>query len=369
MAPGRRSRGRVVGYARRFGGYITPENVAAAAAAGSQMLQAWRKRKHAPRALTYLSGMANPSLDVVTTSNGPNAPVRTTTRRKKRKVKKTLKGRMRKMEKKVGKLIQKQKYFVYSYYQSSAAQRTSAVNSCSYTQNAFPNQSDMMTYADTYLKTIGNDDANSTTRVETLQTSDLGADVSTSFTIYDYVFFLHLRNNSYAPCRCNATWVKCVQDCESNPMTEWQKDSENKNGGTGLTTDPHFYFSSFQTPSWKSYKSCSFVLNPGDEIRLMVKIPTYTFNYNREFDTALAFMKGFSRAIIVRQQGTIGHVSTTQANIGYTNTIIDSIWTRRFKFKSPSPIAAVGTSSNFSLSTGIDTIMDQSVDKESTTTN
>lgn len=163
-----------------------------------------------------------------------------------------------------------------------------------------------------------------------------------------------MRNNYLYPVNLRCYLLKPKSDTSITPLGAINNGlNEQANPSIYSTTDPYLYpndSKEFQD-NWTIVHSCEMKLQSGDECYYPY---AETVLYDQEYtdDHTSAYLKKYSRHLLVRAVGVVAHDSTTKDNVGIAPAELDCVTYRRYNLKIPG-IASLKT--NY-VTTGLNTM-------------
>lgn len=262
-------------------------------------------------------------------SNSAAAPVKKLTGRKKTKSKSIRKSQ--KTSKSLRKTIDRKiktgpKILMHSKDGNILFQLTSGVNKVEWDQSFYLPTSTVLKARLNY-KQVGQDNA-SANRIEEID-ADVGGYVGKKFFMKDTAD-LRFKNNSNAPAEITVYLVKCMNYTNFGPLSDLTESRKAAFGDASVldyTDDFNQYWSvprvSGNQRKWKIHKHWKLHLNGGQDGRVYVKIPQYTFDPTLAFEMSdTTYYKG-TYAIIFRSMGVVSHDTASTGLLGISNTIVD----------------------------------------------
>lgn len=259
--------------------------------------------------------------------------------KKKKKSKKPLKAPFTKRQKKsVRRLIKvSDKDLMHSKETNVMHQISSAVNKVGWSEII------LLTNAEKQLRlnytTVGNDDANTVTRIEELDLTSAGL---TSFQGRKFYFEdshrFRMKNNTNAGADIIVYVLKCTDYTSWSPLveiTELRKAAF----GTTLVLSKEDDFNQFYTiprltkgqRKWIMHSRREINLNGGQEADFSIKLPSQAYDPSVIVEEGgFDYMKG-QYAIVMRIMGKPSHDTTTTSLLGISNTLVDILEFRKEK--------------------------------------
>lgn len=147
---------------------------------------------------------------------------------------------------------------------------------------------------------------------------------------------VEFRNNNNVPiklwlwtCKPKRKNLKNTQD----PHEEIQAGLDDRGGDNGLESHPSYWpkHSTQFTRSYKLYNHKNFTLQPGEEFYYTVSTPAFTYRPD-EYNQHTEAYSWFTRWMLVKARGVIGHDQTTETQISYLNGTCDIVIERNYTY-------------------------------------
>ncbi len=173
--------------------------------------------------------------------------------------------------------------------------------------------------------TVGQNDANDTTRLETL---DLTTDAipGAKIRVHSASMRLTFRNNQDIDAR--VTFYSLLNKTKTvNSLATTFTNGMTDRGITGAATDPRWYLT--DSPEihryWKFVKKWTVLLRPGMEYIFSIKVPhAFTYNPDELDNDASIYKQRITRVCAIRCQGVVAHDSVSEeTQIGLAGAQID----------------------------------------------
>lgn len=140
---------------------------------------------------------------------------------------------------------------------------------------------------------------------------------------------IRFRNNDLVDAEIQFTLYRCVDDTANAPVTELLEGYRLQRNDLTLTdlgtliTENYTYYNKY-LDHWKVDWNESAYMRPGDEKVVYVKPGKGWYKYGVEgLSSSSTYAKGISIYLLVQIRGTLGHDTTTRANVGRLKVSLD----------------------------------------------